>query len=120
MIRKAVIFAGYGSFFAAIECTWFHAIKARDMWVIGSDRRCNIDFHNNVINCYDPKKKLQSQTFVLTSTEEPLEQELRHFINCAEVGKVPINSGWSGYKAILLCEKALESAEKKMTVEVKE
>ena len=48
--------------------------------------------------------------------KEPLKEELKHFIECVERGKKPVNDAFSAYIVTKLCEIALKSVNGMMEV----
>ena len=51
--------------------------------------------------------------------EEPLQAELRAFIDSVQTRKAPRADGWAGYDSVRVLEAATESARTGRTVEVK-
>ena len=115
----AVIVADYGDFFASLECSWFHGERARDCWVTASKECVNVDFLRQWTRqyCKEEDGEIVEEGHQVKS-EEPLKNELLHFVDCIEHNKTPINSGIAGYTAVKLCEMALESAKRKKEVRI--
>lgn len=113
----AVALLDYGKFMASVELTWLHPLKKRDIWIIGSKKKIYADMEEQKITCYpieiSPEKTSAGPSFeVAVEKNEPLKEELRDFIMCASSGRVPVNSGAEGAKAVKLCALAAKSAEK--------
>ncbi len=104
----------YGDFTATLECSWLHPLKRRDIWIIGSKNKVYADFLNQRIERHQieitPEKSVNSGVKVTETKNDPLGDELKHFLECALEGKSPLNSGEEGLKVIRLCELALKSA----------
>lgn len=104
----------YGDFSATLESSWLHPLKRRDIWVIGSKSKVYADFLNQRIERHQieitPGKSVNSGVSVIEKKNDPLGDEIRHFLGCASDGKTPVNSGKEGLKVIRLCEMALKSS----------
>src|SRR3989338_129917 len=48
----AFIILDYGKFIANMEVSWFHPLKKRDMWIIGSKEKVYIDLFEQIIKKY--------------------------------------------------------------------
>jgi len=114
----AVIVADYRDFYASLDCSWFHGEKARDCWVTGSKECVNVDFFRQWIHQYDKEKNGEIvEQPILVLNEEPLKNELLHFVDCIANNKIsPINSGRAGYDAVKLCEMALQSTKQEKEI----
>lgn len=93
---SAIVLLDYGGFFASLEMGWLHPLKKRDMWIIGK-RNIYIDFLEQSIND------------IKLPWKEPLEEEMKHFCDCVDNDKKPINDGIWGYLTARQCEAALKS-----------
>ncbi len=110
----ALISVDYGNFIASIEVSWLHPLKKRDIWIIGSKEKIYSDLLEQTMTKYFIEI---SQNMIKNSgslpidilKNEPLSEELKHFIECIEKNKIPINNGKIGYKIVRLCEAALKS-----------
>jgi predicted dehydrogenase len=112
----AIVLADYGNYFALLEMGWFHPLKRRDAWFIGSEKKIYVDFLEQEINTYlikitlkESKNKGKGDNKI-DKADNPLKNELIHFIRSIKNNKVPINDGYCGYLTIKECESALESA----------
>jgi len=111
----ALISVDYGDFIASIEVSWLHPLKKRDMWVIGSKQKIYSDLLEQTMTKYfieiSQKEIINSgKSNIDIEKNEPLKEELRHFIDCVEQDKTPLNSGTIGFEIVKLCEAALMSA----------
>jgi len=106
----------YGDFIASLEVSWFHPLKKRDMWIIGSKEKVYVDLlqqkmEKYLIEIYPDNTINKGHKKINIDQKEPLKEELKHFIDCIENHKKPITDGMQGYIATKLCELALKSAE---------
>jgi UDP-N-acetylglucosamine 3-dehydrogenase len=111
----ALISIDYGNFIASLEVSWLHPLKKRDIWVIGSKEKIYSDLLEQTMTKYfieisqkEIKNTGSSNLDIIKN--EPLKEELKHFIECIEENKTPVNSGIAGYEIVRLCEAALRSA----------
>lgn len=112
----ALISVDYGDFIASIEVSWLHPLKKRDMWVIGSKQKIYSDLleqtmTKHFIEVFQKEIINSGKSDIDIIKNEPLKEELRHFIDCVEQDKTPLNSGTIGFEIVKLCEAALMSAE---------
>lgn len=135
---SAVIVLDYGSFFAEVEVSCCHPLKKRDMWVIGENKKIYADFFEQRIVVH-PLKIVDGEVIKEPEQEieihknEPLKQELEHFVD--SVGKhkeqikkgIPsddkntksiMNIGEEEYYTTKICELALQSAEFKRDLDL--
>lgn len=122
---SAFLILDYGDFMANLEVSWFHPLKKRDMWIIGSEEKIYTDFFEQMMVKYPIKigyDKIVSETPINVEIHknEPLKDELRHFCNSVENNKFShrtnsksktLNVGEEAYITTKICEAALESAE---------
>jgi UDP-N-acetylglucosamine 3-dehydrogenase len=111
----AEILLDYGDFTACIEVSWLHPLKKRDMWIIGSKKKIYADFLDQKIESHLIEIGLDKTTSfgcknIIVVKNEPLRDELKHFIECIKNAKEPINSGKEGAGVTKLCNLALKSA----------
>jgi predicted dehydrogenase len=104
--------------------------KIREFWLVGEKRSASIDTMNFEVEIFDAgivPVYNDFGTFRLITKEgdshkpsvkkqEPLKEQLIHFINCIENDLEPINSGEVGLRATKMAEAALLSAKLKKTV----
>lgn len=111
----AEILLDYGDFTACLEVSWLHPLKKRDMWIIGNKKKIYADFLDQKMESHsieiglDKSINSGSQNISIVKNE-PLGDELKHFIKCIKNGKEPVNSGKEGAVVTKLCEFVLESA----------
>lgn len=109
----AIITLDYGDFVACLEVTWFHPMKKRDMWVIGSKEKLYADFLEQMLVRYPITVKngavvSEKEITVEIHKNEPLKEELKAFCRKAEMGQP---DGAEGEEIITrMCEDCLESA----------
>jgi len=120
---SAVILADYGDFYASLEVSWLHPLKRRDAWIIASERKVYVDFlEQKMVEHFIEVR--QDETInrgfaeVKIEKKEPLKEELKHFIECVEHGKKPVNDAFSAYIVTKLCEIALKSVNGMMEVRI--
>jgi predicted dehydrogenase len=111
----ALITVDYGSFIASIEVSWLHPLKERDIWVIGSDEKIYSDLLEQTMTKYSieiSQKEIKNlgSSAIDIKKNEPLREELKHFIDCIEQNKTPLNNGKIGCEIVRLCEAAIKSA----------
>ena len=109
----AQVLLNWGDFSASLELSWLHPQKKRDAWFIASKSSIYIDLLEQKVKKYAGDTELD----VPLDWQEPLKEELKHFIGCVEGGKKPMNSGEEACQVVRLCELALESS--RMGSEVK-
>ncbi len=111
----AIIILDYGDFVANLEVTWFHPLKKRDMWVIGTREKIYADFLEQMLIRYpisvrDYNVLGGKEIHVEVRKNEPLKDEIAAF--CRSAGKGVTNGNGSDYSIAVICEKCMESAEK--------
>jgi predicted dehydrogenase len=115
--------------------------KLRELIVVGNKMSARIDYLKpQELQIFDsailPKKEQtasdaggQTKDFELEQEgsytipieyKEPLKEELKHFISCAQNHKQPISDMYAGKRAVEMIEVALESAQKKANVNLKD
>jgi len=135
---SANIMLDYGSFYTDLEVSCCHPLKKRDMWVIAGKEKIYIDFLEQIMIRY-PLQITEEQ--IITEKEknieirknEPLKDQLQHFINCVEEQKNNNNNqkqngqelqkirniGEEEYYTTKICELALESAKIRTDLELR-
>ena len=114
----AIITLDYGNFIASLEVSWLHPLKRRDCWVIGSEGKIYTDFLAQRMRKYSIEVGLEDTINkgvedIVVEQNEPLKDELQHFLDCVESGETPINNGYAAYLVTEMCENALETGNKK-------
>jgi len=111
---SALIILDYGDIIANLEVGWFHPLKKRDMWVIASKEKIYVDFLEQMITRYPIEityDKVSAEKEILEEfpKNEPLKEELTHFVECVRDGKKPeVDS--EAYLTTKICELCLKSA----------
>jgi len=106
----ALITARCGKDVAVLELGWTHPRRTREITMI-SDKRClKANLATDYVHEFEIDSDLHDEHYPAKEQKELLYQELAHFVECCETGEEPINSGSAGAWAVLLCERALESA----------
>ena len=108
----AMVMLDYGNFFVLLEVSWLHPLKRRDCWVIGSQGKIYTDFWEQTMQKYSIEVGLEGTVNkgfddIVVEQNEPLKEELQHFLECVEKGVKPINNGYEGYLVTKMCESAL-------------
>ncbi|HIH43702.1 MAG TPA: Gfo/Idh/MocA family oxidoreductase [Candidatus Methanoperedenaceae archaeon] len=111
----AFMLADYGDFVASLEMSWLHPLKKRDIWVIGSKEKIYADLLEQTMTKYMIEIsrnaiKNTGSAGIGIEKNEPLTDELRHFIECIELKRTPVNNGRIGCRIVRQCEAALRSA----------
>jgi predicted dehydrogenase len=117
----AFITLDYGSFIANLEVTWFHPLKKRDMWIIGSKEKIYADLLEQMLVRYPIRLEggnvvSEKEINVEIRKNEPLKEELSNFCRNVERGKV--DGAEREYDITKICEKCLESAKSGKEIEL--
>lgn len=91
---------------ALIEANWLTPYKVRKLTITGSEAIISLDYISQEVSIETFKETLTPRH----EWEEPLNIELRHFINCILNDTKPLVSGIDGIKALKIAEAALKSA----------
>lgn len=110
----AFIILDYGNFIAELEVSWFHPLKKRDLWIIGSKKKIYTDLFEQIVKEYpisiDYEKVIHKKEISLEiHKNEPLKEELKHFCFCVKNRK-RLNIGAEVYLTTKICELCLKSA----------
>jgi UDP-N-acetylglucosamine 3-dehydrogenase len=126
----AIIILDYKDFFVSLEVSWLHPLKKRDLWIIATREKLSTELLEQSIRRY-PKiitydKTIESSPIdVELHKNEPLFEELKYFINCAESSKSGKETNArdnrkriydKNYIAAILCELAMNSAKLKKEI----
>jgi len=111
----AVMNIDYGTFFANLEMSWFHPLKKRDIWVIGSKAKIYADLFEQILIKYPIQidregTKYSSAINLEVNKNEPLKDELKAF--CDAIGNGP-GIEFDGKEEVWttkICEVAFKSA----------
>jgi len=110
-----------------IEGSWLSPRKFRDLTVVGSRRSVVSDLLKQTIEVYESYIEKREGRLnavdrgkreIKIDLEEPLKLELLDFIESIKTMREPLASGKSALKAILVIEKALESAKLRRSVRI--
>ncbi|NIP67005.1 hypothetical protein GWN63_02990, partial [Candidatus Bathyarchaeota archaeon] len=93
---------------AFIEANWLTPYKIRRLVVTGSQGILSLDYITQEIKI----DKAQQTRIPRHEWEEPLKLELQHFANSVLANKEPLVTGIDGLNALIICEAAVESAQK--------
>jgi len=104
----------YGEFIANIEVSWFHPLKRRDMWIIGSKKKLYADFFEQILKAYPieithEKTHADPEQNIEINKNEPLREEIKAFLKMVEDGEKPENSE-EEYEIIQTLDACLKSA----------
>ena len=110
----AFIDLDYGEFIAHLEVSWFHPLKARDFWIIGSREKIYADLFEQIVKKYPisisyEKTIAEPEINLEVHKNEPLKDEIIAFLRAIENR----NKRFNVEEEILttrICELALESA----------
>jgi len=110
-----------------IEGSWLPPGKYRNLTIVGSRKSVvsnlleqKIEVYSSFISKCDGRLKaiFKGKVEIPVDFEEPLKLELLDFIKSIKTGKKPLADAKSGLNAVLIAEKALESAKLKRTVRI--
>ena len=120
---------GQGITWATVETNYFLPGKFREVTVIGSELSavCDYNVAQYKIKTFANKHVKEGKDFkavegalhqVESPPEEPLQAELRAFIESVQTRKTPRADGWAGYESVRVLEAAHESASSRRTIEL--
>jgi UDP-N-acetylglucosamine 3-dehydrogenase len=124
----AFIMLGYDRFIANLEMSWFHPLKERDIWVIGSKAKLHADLFEQIVVKY-PIEIGYDKTIALppvnleVNKNEPLKEELTAFIRTVQTKIVDKKVKFKGEEEILttkICELAFVSSKLNKEMNVNE
>ena len=115
-----------------IAVSWLTPKKIREINVVGGLKSVKLDYMSQEIEFYDQGVVAKYDTFGKFSlstregdtykpfirTEEPLKNELKHFVDCVSSRKKPLVTGETGIRTVRILERVMESIDKKKMVEV--
>jgi len=119
----AFITLDYGKIIANLEVSWFHPLKKRDMWVVGSNEKLYVDLLEQILERHPITVSYEGNVvgekeIVEINKNEPLKEELKRFCEVAESGKNDFDEAGGEYSTTKICELCLESAKTGKEVEV--
>jgi len=112
-----------------IESGWLPPGNYRDLTVVGSKKSVTSDLSKQTVILHDIRMEKNNGTFKAidkgalnldVKIEEPLKLELKDFIECVKTGRKPIVHGQVASRAVMIAEKALQSARLKRSVKINE
>lgn len=92
----ALMIIDFGLLTASIEVNWFTPHKVRSIVVTGTKGIAYGDYIEQSLVIYDSTWKMEPKI----EKEEPLRIELKHFLECVEMGKEPLTNGEDGLKTL--------------------
>ena len=101
----ALVMLDYGTTFASIEVNWLTPHKVRTMVVTGSKGIAYLDYINQKLSIYN--SSVQDQIEV--QQQEPLINEIRHFVSCVTDDRPPLVDSQEGLNTIIVALKAQEA-----------
>ena len=126
----AVLVLRYGNgAVGIIEGSWLPPGNHRDLTIVGSKKSVTSDLSKQTVILHDIRMEKNNGTFKAIDKgalnldgkiEEPLKLELKDFIECVKTGRKPIAHGQVASRAVMIAEKALESARLKRSVKINE
>jgi UDP-N-acetylglucosamine 3-dehydrogenase len=104
----------YGDFITNLEVSWFHPLKRRDIWIIGSKKKIYADLFEQIVRVFPIEISYEKTTAgrevnVEINKNEPLKEELKSFLRMVEENRRPDN-GEEEYEIIKIMDACLKSA----------
>jgi UDP-N-acetylglucosamine 3-dehydrogenase len=100
---------------AFIESNWLTPYKTRTLTVTGSDAIMRLDYITQDLWIEQQTESVQPRY----SFQEPLKQELQHFVDCIIYKKNPIVTGEDGVRALEVATAAIKSSAKNRAIQLK-
>ncbi len=128
--EMAVVFQKFASGTIAIcHESWLNPVwgKRRSLQVIGSRASAQINYlvpdtielfgtHINMDDSQNPRVVNEGSSILRFPYQEPLEVELRHFIECSLTGRRSLADGTIGMRAVRMIEATMESIKRKQSI----
>ena len=92
----AILLLDFDEIAASIEVNWFTPHKVRTLVATGTDAIAYLNYIEQELEVYNAEWKMIPKI----EKREPLEEELRHFINCIEKDSKPLVDGYEGLKTL--------------------
>ena len=92
----ALMLIDFGHVTASIEVNWFTPHKVRTLVVTGTEGIAYADYIEQSVVIYNSAWKMEPKI----EKDEPLRRELKHFLECVEMGKELLISGEDGLKTL--------------------
>ncbi len=99
---------------AFVETNWLTPRRVRTLTITGTEGIINVEYTTQQITIENEERITQP----LLPYREPLQEELRSFTNHVAKGEAPEITGEDGYRALKLCEAALQSSKTKQRIKV--
>jgi UDP-N-acetylglucosamine 3-dehydrogenase len=100
---------------AFIETNWLTPYKTRTLTVTGSDAIMRLDYITQDLWIEQQTKSVQPRY----PFQEPLKQELQHFVDCIVEKKKPLVTGEDGLRALEVATAAMRSSAKNRAIQLK-
>lgn len=106
---------------AYVYASWLHPFKEQKMIVVGRQGMFVFDdtkpweeklsYYNEPVNFHHetPHTIKRAPEYIQVEFQEPLKEECRHFIDCANKGKQPVSNGTEGALILQICEASEKS-----------
>ncbi len=102
-----------------IETNWLTPSKVRVLTITGEDGLLHVDYLSQSIVIEKASKRGIQFTHPILLKQEPLKEELKHFVECVKTGEKPDVTGVDGLNALAIAEAAIKSAESRKPIPVK-
>lgn len=86
----------------SIQNSWLHYNKTRKITIVGSKKMLECNDLTGKIDMYNGKSRTPFQV----ASNEPLYEQLRHFIDCIQYDKEPLSNGQNGLDVVSILESA--------------
>jgi UDP-N-acetylglucosamine 3-dehydrogenase len=100
---------------AFIESNWLTPYKTRALTVTGSDAIMRLDYITQDLWIEQQTETVQPRL----PFQEPLKQELQHFVDCIVDKKKPLITGDDGVRALEIAQAAMQSSAKNRAIQLK-
>jgi len=100
---------------AFIESNWLTPYKTRTLTVTGSDAIMRLDYITQDLWIEQQKESVQPRY----PFQEPLKQEIQHFVDCIVDKKKPLVTGEDGLRALEVATAAMQSSTKNKAIQLK-
>jgi UDP-N-acetylglucosamine 3-dehydrogenase len=100
---------------AFIESNWLTPYKTRTLTVTGSDAIMRLDYITQDLWIEQQTESVQPRY----SFQEPLKQELQHFVDCIINKRKPLVTGEDGVRALEVAAAAIKSSAKNRAIQLK-
>jgi len=100
---------------AFIESNWLTPYKTRSLTVTGSEAIMRLDYITQDLWIEQQKETVQPRN----QFQEPLKQELQHFVDCILDKKKPLVTGEDGVRALEVATAPLQSSAKNRAIQIK-